>query len=399
MINSFGWPINFLIIIGAVVFTMLVVLFVCALSIKSSESGEVLKYFGSTFLQKAASYNREVLLISVVERFLTWSFMGVVLFLLWENFYLSTRVHVTVAALIFFLFTFLLFLFLLPLQYYEEFIISHKFGLSNQTLSAWFIEALKEGILYMVISTVGFTSIYALMVYSPRYWWLIAIAVFIIFIIFANFIFPILIDPLFYKFKPLKDDELKREILEMTDKAGISVGSILVADASRKTNKVNAYFTGIGKSKRIVIYDNLLKKYSKDEVLSVIAHEVAHWKYMHILKSILAGIVGIILVFLILHTVNIGLNIQPSPRLVIILFIIFSLISYISSPVTNVISRYFEMQADKMAVELTGDAQTQVEMLKKLAESNLSYVNPPKVLKFLIYTHPPILERISCLAY
>ena len=325
--------------------------------------------------------------------------MGVVLFLFWKNFYLSTRVHVIVAALIFFLFTFLLFLFLLPLQYYEEFIISHKFGLSNQTLSAWFIEALKEGILYMVISTVGFTSIYALMVYSPRYWWLIAIAVFIIFIIFANFIFPILIDPLFYKFKPLEDEELKKEILEMTDKAGISVGSILVADASRKTNKVNAYFTGIGKSKRIVIYDNLLKKYSKDEVLSVIAHEVAHWKYMHILKSILAGIVGIILVFLILHTVNIGLNIQPSPRLVIILFIIFSLISYISSPVTNAVSRYFEMQADKMAVELTGDAQTQVEMLKKLAESNLSYVNPPKVLKFLIYTHPPILERISCLAY
>jgi STE24 endopeptidase len=399
MINSFGWPINFLIIIGAVVFTMLVVLFVCALSIKSSESGEVLKYFGSAFLQKAASYNREVLLISVVERFLTWSFMGVVLFLFWKNFYLSTRVHVIVAALIFFLFTFILFLFLLPLQYYEEFIISHKFGLSNQTLSAWFVETLKEGILYMIISTVGFTSIYALMVYSPKYWWLIAIAVFIIFIIFANFIFPILIDPLFYKFEPLKDDELKREILEMTDKAGISVGSILVADASKKTNKVNAYFTGIGKSKRIVIYDNLLKKYSRDEVLSVIAHEVAHWKYMHILKSILAGIVGIILVFLILHTVNIGLNIQPSPRLVIILFIIFSLISYISSPVTNVISRYFEMQADKMAVELTGDAQTQVEMLKKLAESNLSYVNPPKVLKFLIYTHPPILERISYLAY
>ena len=110
---------------------------------------------------------------------------------------------------------------------------------------------------------------------------------FIIFIIFANFIFPILIDPLFYKFKPLEDEELKKEILVITDKAGISVGSILVADASKKTNKVNAYFTGIGKSKRIVIYDNLLEKYSKDEVLSVIAHEVGHWKYMHILKNIL----------------------------------------------------------------------------------------------------------------
>lgn len=395
MISSFGWPVNFLIIIGAVVLAMLVILFICAFFIRASESREVLRYFDSGFLERAASYNRTVLLVSVLERFLTWAFMGVLIFLLWKNFHIITRINVMLAALIFFLFTLFLFLFLLPLQYYQEFVISHKFGLSNQTLSAWFAEALKEAVLYMIISTVGLTAIYAVMVHSPRYWWIIAIAVFIVFIVFANFIFPILIDPLFYKFEPLKDAEFEKEILALADRAGVSVGSILVADASRKTNKVNAYFTGIGKSKRIVIYDNLLDKYSEREVLSVIAHEMGHWKYMHIAKNIVIGIAGMIVIFFVMFLLKSGLNMAVSVRLVLILFIAFSLIAYLANPVSNMISRHFEVQADIKAAELTGDSSTQVEMLQKLAQSNLSYVSPSGVLKFLIYTHPPIMERIN----
>lgn len=395
MISSFGWPVNFLIVIGAVVLAMLFILFVCTLLIKVSESREVLRYFDRDFLEKAVSYNKTVLLVSVLERFLSWSFMGVLLFLFWKNFYISARINVGLAALIFFLFTLFLFLFLLPLQYYQEFVISHKFSLSNQTLSAWFVEALKEAVLYMIISAAGLTAIYALIVYVPKHWWLVAIAVFIIFIIFANFIFPILIDPLFYKFEPLKDEELEKAILGVTERAGVSVGSVLVADASRKTNKVNAYFAGIGKSKRIVIYDNLLKKYSKKEVVSVIAHEVAHWKYMHVAKNIIIGIAGMIIIFFIMFMLRGGLNMGASVRLVMMLFITFSLIAYITNPINNLISRHFEVQADGTAVELTGDIETQVEMLQKLAQSNLSYVNPSGVLKFLIYTHPPIIDRIN----
>ncbi len=395
MISSFGWPVNFLIIIGAVVLAMLVIIFICALLIKASESREVLRYFDNNFLERAADYNKSMLLASVFEKLLTWSFMGVLLFLFWKYSFISTRINIGLAALIFFLFTFALFLFLLPLQYYQEFVVSHKFGLSNQTLSAWFAEALKEAVLYMIISTAGLTGVYALMVYMPKHWWLVAIAVFIVFIVFANFIFPILIDPLFYKFVPLQDEELEKAIFEVTEKAGVSAGSILVADASRKTNKVNAYFTGIGKSKRIVIYDNLLEKYSKKEVVSVIAHEVAHWKYMHVAKNIIVGIAGMIIIFFIMFMMKGGMNMEASVRLVMILFIAFSLIAYITNPVSNLLSRRFEVQADMAAAELTGDSQTQVEMLQKLAKSNLSYVSPSGVLKFLIYTHPPIMERIK----
>ena len=395
MISSFGWPVNFLIILGAVVLGMLVILFICSLFIRASENREVLKYFDSAFLKRAASYNKTVLMASVADRFLAWIFMGALLFIFWNNTFISTRASIWAAALVFFLFTLFLFLFLLPLQYYQEFVIAHRFGFSNQTLSAWFIEALKEAVLYMIISTVGLTAVYALITYMPKHWWLIAMAVFIVFTIFVSFIYPILIDPLFYKFEPLKDTELEEEILKVTRKAGVSVGSVLVADASRKTNKVNAYFTGIGKSKRVVIYDNLLNKYSKKEVVSVVAHEVGHWKHRHIAKNIIIGIAGIIALFFIMFMLKGGINMETSVRLVLILFTAFSLIAYIINPVSNLISRHFEKQADIAAAKLTGDTGTQTEVLQKLAKSNLSYVSPSGVLKFLIYTHPPIIERIN----
>lgn len=397
MINdfNFGWPVNFLIILAAAVFLMLAVIFICSFFIRASENKEILKYFDSVFLKRAATYNKTILIASVADRFLTWIFMGALLVIFWNNSFISSRISVWSAALVFFLFTFFLFLFLLPLQYYQEYVIAHKFGFSNQTLSAWFGEALKEAVLYMILSTAGLTAIYALIAYMPRHWWLVAIAIFIIFTIFASFIYPILIDPLFYKFKPLEDKELENSILEIAKKAGVSVGSVLIADASRKTNKVNAYFTGIGKSKRVVIYDNLLNNYSKKEVVSVVAHEVGHWKHKHIAKNMAIGIAGIVLLFLIMFFMKNGLNITTSVRLILVLFITFSLIAYITNPFSNYISRRFEEQADRTAAELTGDSSTQVQMLQKLAQSNLSYVNPSGILKFLIYTHPPIMERID----
>ncbi|MCE5329768.1 M48 family metallopeptidase [bacterium] len=393
--GNFGWSINFLILIGIIVLVMLIILFIAALFIGSSKSKDVLKYFDGDFLDKAAAYNKIILIISVAEKLLTWIFMAGIIYIFWRNFYVSNRIPIILSAALFVLFGMILFLILLPLQYYREFVIDHRFALSTQTLSAWFADAVKDGIIYIIISTLGLTSIYALMVYFPEHWWIAAVVIFILFIIAANFIFPVIIDPLFYKFSTLEDEELEKEIMKITQKAGVSIGSILVADASKKTNGVNAYFTGIGKTKRIVIYDNLLNKYSKKEVLSVIAHEVGHWRYRHIFKNITMGAAGIIILFFILYVLKSGLQLQASVRLVITLFIVFSLITYIAIPVQNFISRYFEKQADKIAVELTGDSQTQIDMLEKLARSNLAYVKPGNLLKFLIYTHPPIMERIN----
>ena len=362
---------------------------------KTPENKEVLKYFDQNFLNKATNYNKSILLNSVFQKFTTWLFLGLIIFLIWENNYFSNKISIIAALIIFFIFSIILILINLPFQYYQEFIIEHKFALSNQTFSAWIIDTLKDSSLSIIINTISLTSIYAIILYIPKYWWFAAAAVFILFIIIANFIFPILIDPLFYKFTPLKDNQLKQEILKITTTAGIDVKAILVADASKKTNKVNAYITGIGKTKRIVIYDNLLNNYSKKEVLSVIAHEVGHWKYKHILINIFIQAIAIILLFLILFLMQLNLNIGVSAKLIILFFIFTILISFIVSPLQNSISRYFEKQADITSLALTKDPDTQILMFEKLAKSNLSDVNPNKIIKYIIYTHPPILERIT----
>ncbi|MBU4450470.1 MAG: M48 family metallopeptidase [Actinobacteria bacterium] len=395
LMGNFGWAINFSILIGILALIMLIILFIAALFTRTPESKDVLKYFDSTFLIKATNYNKTVLLISIAERFLTWAFMAGIIYIFWKNFYASNRIPLILAAALFALFSIILFLIILPLQYYREFVIDHRFALSNQTLPSWFIDILKDRAISLIINTIGLSTIYALIIYLPKHWWIAAAAIFILFIIIASFISPVIIDPLFYKFSILEDKQLTNEIINVTEKAGVSIGSILVADASKKTNRVNAYFTGVGKTKRIVIYDNLLNQYTKKEVLSVIAHEVGHWKYKHIVKNIAMGAAGIIILFFIMYSLKSGLQLGASVKLVLILFILFGLISYITMPLQNFVSRYFEGQADNIAVELTADPQTQVFMLEKLARSNLANVKPNNIVKYLIYSHPPIMERIK----
>ena len=395
LMGNSGWAINFSILIGTLALIMLVILFIAALFTRTPESKDVLKYFDSTFLIKATNYNKTVLLISIAERLLTWAFMAGIIYIFWKNFYTGNRIPIILAAALFALFSIILFLIILPLQYYREFVIDHRFALSNQTLPSWFVDVLKDRAISLIINTLGLSTIYALIIYLPKHWWIAAAAIFILFIIIASFISPVIIDPLFYKFSVLEDKQLTNEIIKITQKAGVSIGSILVADTSKKTNRVNAYFTGVGKTKRIVIYDNLLNQYTKKEVLSVIAHEVGHWKYKHIIKNIAMGAAGIIILFFIMYLLKSGLQLGPSLKLVLILFILFGLISYITMPLQNFVSRYFEGQADKAAVELTADPQTQVFMLEKLARSNLANVKPNNILKYFIYSHPPIMERIN----
>lgn len=395
LMGNLGWAINFSIIIGTLALAMLIILFIAALLTRTPESKDVLKYFDSTFLIKAANYNKTVLLISIAERFLTWAFMAAIIYIFWKNFYISNRIPIILAAALFALFSIVLFLIILPLQYYGEFVLDHRFALSNQTLSSWFIDILKERSISLIINTLGLSIIYALIIYLPRHWWIAAASIFILFAIISSFISPVIIDPLFYKFSVLEDKQLANEIIKITEKAGVSIGSILVADTSKKTKKINAYFTGVGKTKRIVIYDNLLNQYTKKEVLAVIAHEVGHWKYKHIIKNIALEAVGIIILFFILYLLKSGLQLGASIKLVLVLFILSGLISYITMPLQNFISRYFEVQADRIAVELTADPQTQIFMLEKLARSNLANVSPNNIVKYLIFSHPPVMERIN----
>jgi len=361
---------------------------------KPDHGDNVRQYFDDDLLLKASNYNRVSLNISIASRFLSWSIMSGIIIVFFKYFK-STRINILLAFSFIVLFYILIQLILLPLAYYRGYIIEHRFGLSNQTLAMWFSDYLKENGISILISSLGMTGIYALMVYIPKYWWIISSAVLAIFIVAITYLYPILIDPLFYKFEKLKDTNFQEQIINIAGKAGIEVKEVLVADASRKTNKANAYFTGIGGSKRIVVFDNLINNFSRKETLSVIAHEIGHWYNWHIFKSIIIGIISGTAGLFLINAVFTYSNMVGDFKSILIIILLISIISFLSLPLQNAVSRTFERQADNFAMKATENPDAQIQLMLKLAESNLSNVSPHWYIKYFLYSHPPIMERIE----
>ena len=361
---------------------------------KPDHGDNVRQYFDDDLLLKASNYNRVSLNISIISRFLSWSIMSGIIIVFFKYFK-STRINILLAFSFIVLFYILIQLILLPLAYYRGYIIEHRFGLSNQTLTMWFSDYLKENGISILISSLGMTGIYALMVYIPKHWWVISSAVLAIFIIVSTYLYPILIDPLFYKFEKLKDTNFQEQIIDIAEKADIEVKEVLVADASRKTNKANAYFTGIGGSKRIVVFDNLINNFSREETLNVIAHEIGHWYNWHIFKSIIIGIISGTAVLFLLNAVFTYSNMVGDFKSILVIILLISLISFLSLPLQNAVSRTFERQADNFTMQATGNPDAQIQLMLKLAESNLSNVSPHWYIKYFLYSHPPIIERIE----
>ncbi|MDD5622467.1 MAG: M48 family metallopeptidase [Actinomycetota bacterium] len=354
----------------------------------------VRQYFDDGLLSKASNYNRVSLNISIVSRFLSWSIMSGIVIVFFKYFK-SIRINILLAFSFIVLFYILIQLILLPLAYYRGYIIEHRFGLSNQTLTMWFSDYLKENGISILISSLGMTGIYALMIYIPKYWWIISSAVLAIFIVVSTYLYPILIDPMFYKFEKLKDENFQEQIINIAGIAGIEVKEVLVADASRKTNKANAYFTGIGGSKRIVVFDNLINNFSREETLNVIAHEIGHWYNWHILKSMMIGIISGTVGLFLINAVFAYSNMVGDFKSILVIILLISIISFLSLPVQNAVSRAFERQADNFAIQATENPDAQIQLMLKLAESNLSDVSPHWYIKYLLYSHPPIMERIE----
>lgn len=361
---------------------------------KPDHGDNVRQYFDDDLLLKASNYNRVSLNISIASRFLSWSIMSGIIIVFFKYFK-STRINILLAFSFIVLFYLLIQLILLPLAYYRGYIIEHRFGLSNQTLDMWFSDYLKENGISILIFSLGMTGIYALMVYIPKYWWIISSAVLAIFIVVITYLYPILIDPLFYKFEKLKDTNFQEQIINIAGKAGIEVKEVLVADASRKTNKANAYFTGIGGSKRIVVFDNLINNFSRKETLNVIAHEIGHWYNWHIFKSIIIGIISGTAGLFLINAVFTYSNMVGDFKSILVIILLISIISFLSLPLQNAVSRTFERQADNFTMQATENPDAQIQLMLKLAESNLSNVSPHWYIKYFLYSHPPIMERIE----
>ncbi|NLW07286.1 MAG: M48 family metallopeptidase, partial [Clostridia bacterium] len=287
----------------------------------------------------------------------------------------------------------------LPFSFYSSFIVQHQWGFSTQSLASWWSDYLKSSTIDLVLSGSGVMLLFWATGRWPQVWWAVAGLFLSGWLLVSTFLWPLLVAPLFNTFQPINEGPVKSMVTRLADRAGINVKEVLVMDASRRTTKINAYFSGLGTSKRIVIYDNLLNNYPLDEVEAVLAHEMAHWKQGHIIKGILWGIVAnfclLSLLYLVLKltfTYELSLPGPYLPQLLVAMLLFWQLASFLGQPLQNNISRRYEVEADRLALEYTANSEAMVRLQVNLARHNLSDITPPAFIEWLTYSHPPALK-------
>jgi len=289
----------------------------------------------------------------------------------------------------------------LPFNFYRSFIVDHQFGLSTLNVATWFGDWTKSVLITLVTDGLLWTGFYALMRLFPRRWPLPGGSV----VLALGFVFtllsPIVITPLFYEVSPLTDSAMRARILALAERAGMQVDEIYMIDASAKTTTVNAYFTGFGDARRIVLFDTLLTGYSSDEVEVVLAHEMGHWYYRHMFWGILgygaAAWVGLFALRWLLERTwqTLGLRSPADVAGLPFILAVVSLVTMLALPFENGVSRWAERQADRFALTVSQKPAAFVELFEQFAGQNLSMVDAPAWEKVVFYTHPPIVERIQ----
>ena len=290
----------------------------------------------------------------------------------------------------------------IPFSLYSIFKIENKYGFNTMTFRLWISDFIKSLIISTIMMSLVIFAGFWLIQLSPDYWWFWVWSFLFVFSIFIMYISPYVIEPLFNKFTPIEDESLKDKIIRLTEKAGIHAGRILRIDASKRSKHTNAYFTGIGRVKRIVFYDTLLQSMNHDEIIAVLAHEIGHWKKKHLLKTLAAfEVFSLISLYVSYRLIQsdflLGLfNISTNTIFAkfIILAFLGGIISLLLQPIVNFFSRRHERQADRASYEFTKDAESMMSALVKLSKENLSNLYPHPLYAALYYSHPPILERI-----
>lgn len=314
--------------------------------------------------------------------------------------------HVTsspyVALLVFsVIFGFLNSVLTLPLRIYSGFILEHRFGLSNQSFFAWLWDGVKGMLIGVIIGTPILLLFYYFLRTYETNWWLPVGIIMIVFSVILARLAPTLIFPLFYKFKPIDDGELKERILKRCNQAGMSVKGIFQFDMSTKTKKANAAFAGIGKTKRIILGDTLLEKFNHDEIDVVFSHELGHYKLGHIKRMMAVGVVSTMAALFIaaqLYAISIGwFGFESVTQLAALplLTIWMGLYGLLTGPIDNRLSRRHEYQADRFALEMTKNKDAFISTMNKLASMNLSDPEPPRWVEVLFHSHPTIKKRIQ----
>jgi STE24 endopeptidase len=293
----------------------------------------------------------------------------------------------------------------IPFDIYHTFVLEKKYGFSTITWRLWLTDLIKSVLISAVLMGFLLSAFMAFILYLPKSWWFWAWIFFTSFEILLMWLYPVVIAPLFNKYEPIRDEELKEKITALLAKVGLKAKGIFQVDEGKRSKHTNAYFTGIGKTKRIVLFDTLLDSHSQDEILSVLAHEIGHWKKKHILKQLIfmiaASFVGFYLVYLLVNWPPLygAFKLQQTQVYagLLLVSLYFSCIGFFFSPLGAFISRRYEREADKMATELVGTSEPMINALKRLAKDNLSNLHPHPWYVWFYYSHPPLLERIGYL--
>jgi STE24 endopeptidase len=286
----------------------------------------------------------------------------------------------------------------LPFTMGTSYFWQHRWGFSTQSFGAWWLDYLKSAGLELALAAVGVALLFWALARWPGFWWAAGAAFVSVWLVIQSLLWPVVVAPMFNRFVPAGDPELVATVRELAEKAGLPVDQVLVMDASSRTTRANAYFAGVGQTRRIVLYDTLLSGYPAAEVKAVVAHEMAHWRLGHITRGLAWGIVGNIflwgLLFIVLRTTMPQFFRYP-PHTVAVIMLFFLLANFVSTPVQNYLSRGMEIEADRAAVELTGDVAGAVNLQVSLAAKNLSNVSPAPYIEWFSYSHPPAVKRIN----
>ncbi|MDD5156585.1 M48 family metallopeptidase [Sulfurimonas sp.] len=289
----------------------------------------------------------------------------------------------------------------LPFSYYEKFVLDEKFGFNKSTLAQWIRDTFVSFITTLIFGSLVVFGVY-LIIISSALWWLWSFIFIFVVIVFINMLYPTFRALFFDKLTPLQNEELDKEIKSLMDRTGFVSSGVFISDASKRDARLNAYFGGIGKSKRVVLFDTLIEKLTTKELLAVLGHELGHFAHGDIYKNI--ALMGAMLFAMfgifgnLPDSLYLELGVAKSPAVMMILLMLFMpVLGFFMMPIMGIVSRSNEYAADKMGSELAGigGAVELANALKKLVNENRSFPLSHPLYIFFHYTHPPVLERLK----
>jgi STE24 endopeptidase len=293
-------------------------------------------------------------------------------------------------------------LLMLPLGYYSGYVLPHRYGISVMSMRAWLKDVGISFGLNLVLEAAFISLIYALLAWQPQWWWLWAALIILFFSVIMANLAPVLIFPLFYKFTPLPEGELTQRLLNLAARAHTRVQGVFSMGMSNKTTATNAALMGLGNTRRIVLGDTMIDRYTTDEIEVILAHELGHHVHRDIWKLIASQtiliLLGLFLANLVLHWVidqQHYYRALTDPATLPFFFLLVGIFSFLIMPISNGYTRSIEYQADEYALQSTGKVEAFKSAMRRLANQNLAEIEPAPLVEFLFHSHPSIKKRLQ----